>query len=231
MARWVLPVLVGPSTATTLRPADGRAAPGLGETFMRTVRAQSFAVGPAAGGRRSLLYHSGTEARTKFRFRPNALNRWNESGTKPVRIADSRPVPAPFATTSGRVRRPTTCGHDMSSTVASRHALSRRDVAIADRRDAERRACGQLWIIVHEAHGRSVGGGAAARRASDGETRRADDQVADLGADQDAIGHQNGVSLDGHEPDFEPLVVGHVLHRRRGWCDGRRPERSGRRRR
>src|SRR2546429_4728918 len=76
IARWVLPVLVGPSTAVTPAPGARSLPNEVGEKaifcrcFLRRVRLGVF--------------HNATAM-------PSRLKLWNESGTKRARIADSAP--------------------------------------------------------------------------------------------------------------------------------------------
>src|SRR5690348_15666273 len=83
MARWVLPVLVGPSTAVTPAPRR-RPSRVTGDENEMGIR---FPGGMARFRRagRPLLYHNATPGR-------RALNEGNESGTNRARIADSGAV-------------------------------------------------------------------------------------------------------------------------------------------
>ena len=89
MARWVLPVLVGPSTAVTPAPRARKSRLVEGEKEIGIE-------GPGCRDqrRRLHLYHNNT------RESP-VLKVWNESGTNRGRIGDSRRVRASFTATYG----------------------------------------------------------------------------------------------------------------------------------
>ena len=80
MARWVLPVLVGPSTAVTPAPRARDWAFGFCEKDRDiTLRFRD------GGGAEGFLYHNATA-------QGRAVKLWNESGTKRARITDSGAV-------------------------------------------------------------------------------------------------------------------------------------------
>src|SRR6202166_4268311 len=89
MARWVFPVLVGPSTAVTpaprarkLRSAGGENEIGIKGPALTPFPAFRLRQGP---GGDVFLYHNVTLERP-------VLKMWNESGTNRGRIGDSDPV-------------------------------------------------------------------------------------------------------------------------------------------
>src|SRR5271167_4336123 len=76
MAKWVFPVLVGPSTAVTPAPRARKSRSAGGE--------KEIGINSPAW-RRVLVYHNVTLERP-------VLNMWNESGTNRGRIGDSQAV-------------------------------------------------------------------------------------------------------------------------------------------
>src|SRR5262245_51969177 len=82
IARWVLPVLVGPSTAVTPAPR-ARASRLLGEENEIAISYPGEWEGPPPFP--SLLYHNATGEKPVVKL-------WNESRTNRGRIADSLPV-------------------------------------------------------------------------------------------------------------------------------------------
>src|ERR1700692_890050 len=92
MARCVLPVLVGPSTAVTPAPRARRSRLAGGENEIGIKR-------PAWGRQSRCLYHNATLGKA-------VLKMWNESGTNRGRIGDSEPVrlrsPRDVASAAGR---------------------------------------------------------------------------------------------------------------------------------
>src|ERR1700738_329244 len=79
MARWVLPVLVGPSTAVTPAPRARASRSVAGE--------EGIGIGGPGcrSGQRQHLYHNNT-------LESPVLKVWNESGTNRGRIGDTRRV-------------------------------------------------------------------------------------------------------------------------------------------
>src|SRR5215469_12147029 len=82
MARWVFPVLVGPSTAVTPAPRARRARSAGGENEIG-IKVPAFTRHCAVW--RALLYHNVTR-------NISVLKMWNESGTNRGRIGDSQTV-------------------------------------------------------------------------------------------------------------------------------------------
>src|SRR5215472_11823974 len=81
IARWVLPVLVGPSTAVTPAPR-ARASRATGEEKEIGITCPAGGEGFRAGPYPPLLYHNAPRQAPPHK-------RWNESGTNRARIADS----------------------------------------------------------------------------------------------------------------------------------------------
>src|ERR1700733_10086673 len=79
MARWVLPVLVGPSTAVTPKPG-ARPLPNVGAEEEKTMFSGDFCVVGV-----SEVFHNATHLRSRLKL-------WNESGTNRARIGDSTPL-------------------------------------------------------------------------------------------------------------------------------------------
>src|ERR1700729_2673279 len=79
MARWVLPVLVGPSTAVTPKPG-ARSLANVGTEEERTMFSGDFCVVGVGE-----LFHNATHLRSRLKL-------WNESGTNRARIGDSYPL-------------------------------------------------------------------------------------------------------------------------------------------
>src|SRR6204780_3908285 len=79
MARWVLPVLVGPSTAVTPKPG-ARPLANVGAEEEKTMFPGDFWVVGVGE-----VFHNATHIRSRLKL-------WNESGTNRARIGDSCPL-------------------------------------------------------------------------------------------------------------------------------------------
>src|SRR4051812_43645579 len=80
IARWVLPVLVGPSTAVTPKPG-ARPSEGIGAIEEKGMLS-NVSASPTLVASRQIVYHNATPRRSQLKF-------WNESGTNRARIGDS----------------------------------------------------------------------------------------------------------------------------------------------